>query len=56
MRRNVGILGLLGIFILLVWLIGFVVFGLHEGLYHALVPVGIVLLIAQATVRLSSES
>jgi hypothetical protein len=55
MRRNVGILGTLGILVLLVWLVGFVGFGLHEGLYHALVPIGAVLLIAQATVRLNSE-
>jgi hypothetical protein len=55
MRRNVGILGTLGILILLVWLVGFVGFGLHEGLYHTLVPIGVVLLIAQATLRLHRE-
>ena len=55
MRRNVGILGAIGILVLLVWPVGFVGLGLHEGLYHVPVPIGAVLLIAQATRRLAAE-
>ena len=55
MRQNVGVLGAIGILVLLFWLVGFVGFGLHAGLYHALVPIGVVLLIAQATRRLAAE-
>ena len=55
MRQNVGVLGAVGILVLLFWLVGFVGFGLHEGLYHVLVPIGVVLLIAQATRRLAAE-
>jgi hypothetical protein len=54
MRENVGIPGLLGILILLTWLVGFIVFGFHAGLYHALVPVGIVLCLVQVTRRLNA--
>ena len=48
-RQTFGIPGTLGVLVLLFWLVGWVVFGFHEGLYHALFPIGVVLLIIQFT-------
>ena len=53
-RQTFGIPGTLGVLVLLVWLIGWIVFGWHDGLYHALFPVGVVLLIVQFARRVAS--
>ena len=55
-RQTVGIAGLLGVVILGVWALGFLVFGVHGRGWHVLVPVGIVLIIAQAVMRMSTHS
>jgi hypothetical protein len=46
-RRTFGIPGALGALILLVWAIGWIGLGWHDGPYHALVPIGIVLVLIQ---------
>lgn len=54
MRHNIGLLGLLGGLLLIGWTIGFVVFGMHDGWYHVLVPVGLVLVLVQAVRRVDA--
>ena len=54
MKARFGILGTLGVLLLLVWIVGFIVFGAHEGLWHLLVPVGGVMLIAQGVQRVNA--
>ena len=53
-RHSIGILGLLGMVLVAVWLVGFVVFGLHDGLFHLLLPVGALCLIVQYVRRLGT--
>ena len=53
MLGRIGILGALGVLILLVWAIGFLVLGFHEGFFHLLVPLGIVLIAAQMVRRVA---
>jgi hypothetical protein len=53
MRDRIGILGVIGVLILLVWAVGFFVFGWHDGLYHLLVPLGIVTIAIQMVRRVS---
>ena len=55
MGRNVGILGALGAVIVLCWAVGWLVLGYHDGLYHALLPVGIVLILVQAVRRVDAD-
>jgi hypothetical protein len=54
-RHSFGILGAMGVLVLAFWLFGWAVLGWHEGLYHALVPVGIALLAVQYVRRLDRE-
>jgi hypothetical protein len=53
MRQRFGVLGVLGVLILLVWVIGFLVLGFHEGFFHLLVPLGIVVIAAQMVRRVA---
>ena len=53
-RQSFGIPGTLGVLVLLFWLVGWIVFGWHDGLYHALFPVGVVLLLIQFTRRVAN--
>ena len=55
MRDRIGILGVIGVLILLVWAIGFFVFGWHEAPYHLLVPLGIVAIAVQMVRRVSAR-
>ena len=55
MRRNLGVLGALGAVIVLAWAIGWLVLGYHDGLYHALLPVGVLLILVQAVRRVDAE-
>lgn len=55
MRRNLGVLGALGVVIVLAWAIGWLVLGYHDGLYHALLPVGVLLILVQAVRRVDAE-
>lgn len=54
MRETVGVPGLLGIIILVVWAVGWIFFGLHEHFYHALFPVGVILLLSQVVRRVDA--
>ena len=54
MRQTVGIPGLLGIIILVVWAVGWIVFGVYAKFYHALFLVGVVLLLAQVVRRVDA--
>jgi hypothetical protein len=45
----------MGAVILAVWLVGWLAFGMHDGLWHALVPLGGVMLIAQGVRRIAYE-
>lgn len=53
LQHSIGIPGLLGLIILLVWAIGWIVFGFHEAPYHLLVPIGVALSLAQVVRRVS---
>lgn len=53
-RQTFGILGALGALLLVVWVVGFVLFGVHAALWHVLVPVGAVLLISQGVLRVNA--
>ncbi len=48
-----GLPGILGILLLAIWTIGFFVLGMHNGLFHVLFPVGILLLVAQGVRRIA---
>jgi hypothetical protein len=54
MRQSFGIAGTLAFITLLVWAIGWLFFGLHAGLFHALVPLAIVLTLVQITRRVDA--
>ncbi len=54
-RDTVGLLGAAGVLLLLVWVVGFVVLGVHGRGWHALVPIGIVLVIAQGIRRMNAR-
>lgn len=53
MFARIGILGLLGIIIFVAWFIGWVFLGFHEGLYHLLFPLSVVLMVAQGVWRVA---
>jgi hypothetical protein len=55
MQRNLGILGALGMVIVLVWAVGWLMLGYHDGLYHALLPVGVLLILIQAVRRVDAD-
>lgn len=54
LRQRFGILGTLGAILLIVWAIGFLVLGFHDGLWHVLFPVGGVMLIVQGVLRVNA--
>ena len=54
--RTVGIPGALGVLLLVVWAVGFLLFGAHANGWHVLVPAGVVLLIGQGVRRLNLGS
>jgi hypothetical protein len=54
-RQTFGIPGLLGAVLLLAWLIGFLVLGLHGMPFHLLVPIAGLLMIAQGVRRVNHE-
>ena len=53
-RQTLGIPGLLGALLLAVWAVGFLLLGAH-GLFHVLVPVAGVLIIAQGIRRVDAD-
>ena len=50
--HRLGILGLIGALLLVVFAIGFAFLGVHDGLFQVLFPVGVLLLIAQGVRRI----
>jgi hypothetical protein len=53
MLGRIGILGFLGFIIFVAWFVGWIFFGLHNGLYHVLFPISVVLMIAQGVTRVA---
>jgi hypothetical protein len=53
-RQTLGIPGLLGALLLLVWVVGFLLLGMH-GLFHLLVPVAVVLILMQGVMRVDHD-
>jgi hypothetical protein len=51
-RQSLGAPGALGFLVLIVWAIGWLVLGWDDGAFHVLLPVGIVLMLAQVARRL----
>jgi hypothetical protein len=53
MFDRIGILGILGFIIFVAWFVGWVFLGFHEGLYHVLFPISVVLMVAQGVRRVA---
>ena len=53
MLGRIGILGFLGIIIFLAWFVGWIFLGFHEGVYHLLFPISVVLMVAQGVRRVA---
>ena len=49
-----GILGILSALLIVVWAVGFVAFGVHDGTFHLLLLVGIVAGVAQWVRRVAA--
>jgi len=54
MRDTVGVPGLLGLVILIVWLVGWMLLGMHNWPWHFLFPLGVALLIVQLVRRVDA--
>ena len=55
-RDTFGVLGLLGILVLVVWAVGWILLGMHEGPWHVLFGVGVVLLLLQVVRRVNAAN
>ncbi len=53
-RQTLGIFGLLGALLLLAWVVGFLVLGMH-GVFHLLVPIAALLILFQGVRRVDHE-
>ena len=53
MLGRIGVLGFLGVIIFVAWFVGWVFLGFHEGPYHLLFLVAVVLMIAQGVRRVA---
>jgi len=53
MLDRIGILGILGFLIFAAWFVGWIFLGFHDGLYHVLFPVSVVLMVAQGVRRVA---
>jgi hypothetical protein len=53
MLGRIGVLGFLGIITFVAWAVGWIFFGFHEGHYHLLFAVAVVLMIAQGVRRVA---
>jgi hypothetical protein len=51
MFDRIGVLGFLGFLIFAAWFIGWVFLGYHDGLYHVLFPISVVLMMIQGVRR-----
>ena len=56
MLDRIGILGFLGFLIFAAWFIGWIFLGFHNGLYHLLFPVSVVLMLAQGVRRVARRT
>jgi hypothetical protein len=54
-RQTLGIPGLLGALLLLVWVVGFLVLGMHGMPFHLLVPIAGVLIVMQGIRRVNTD-
>ena len=54
-RSTLGIAGTVGVLLLLAWLVGWAAFGLHDGFFHALVPLAGVLILFQVVRRVNDH-
>ena len=54
-RHTLGIPGLLGVILLAVWAFCFFVLGVHGTLFHLLVPLAGLLIIAPGVLRLNTD-
>lgn len=52
--QRFGIPGILAALLLAIWAIGFIVFGVHDGLFHLLFLAGVVLGVAQWVRRVAA--
>ena len=55
MLRTVGVPGLLGALLLIVWAFGFLILGFHGSGYHLLVPAAGLLIILQGVLRVNAN-
>ena len=53
MLGRIGILGFVGAIIFVCWFVGWIFLGFHNGLYHLLFPIALVLMIAQGVTRVA---
>jgi len=53
-RQTLGIPGILGALLLLVWVIGFLMLGMH-GVFHLLVPIAGLLIVMQGVRRVNTD-
>ena len=53
MLARIGILGILGFLIFVAWFVGWIFLGYHNGLYHVLFPIAVVLMVAQGVRRVA---
>jgi hypothetical protein len=53
MLDRIGVLGLVGFLIFAGWFIGWIFLGFHDGLYHVLFPISVVLMVAQGVRRVA---
>lgn len=54
-RQTLGIPGLLGALLLVAWVVGFFVLGIHGPLFHVLVPVAAFLILMQGVRRVDHD-
>ena len=54
-RQTLGIPGSLGALALLAWVFGFLVLGVHSPMFHLLVPIAGVLILAQGIRRVDHD-
>jgi hypothetical protein len=55
MLQAFGVPGSLGVLLLVAWMVGWLLLGMHAGAFHLLVPTAIVLLIAQGIRRINAD-
>ena len=53
MLGRIGVLGFLGLILFVAWFVGWIFLGYHEGLYHVLFPISVVLMVAQGVRRVA---